>query len=197
MSRSCPSSPASGRAFRKVTAALATYAALLATGALLAGCIEHQTREVAAPPGLPDAHRTVVAPPAPRAGVVYAIRNVADGEVITGPKAVGDAFVGVDDDRGRTSQRWTLLPLRGGRTFQLRVTDVGLCLADHGRGVMEEACDEGNQDQHWLLIPHAGHHEIMFRDNAHCLGITSRGKLVDNECHGDPGELWDFVATSR
>lgn len=168
--------------------------ALVVALATLAGCVEHPHGiEARAPSALPA--RSVPAPP--RAGVLYAIRNVQDGEVITGPKAVSDAFVGVDDDRGRSSQRWTLLPLRGGRTFQIRVSDVGLCLTDHGSGVSEETCDATSQDQQWLVIPHGGHHEIMFRDNAHCLSITSRGKLVDDECQGDDRHLWDFVVASR
>jgi len=163
------------------------------------GCMIEHPREIGAHAPSNDGPRArrAALPPPPKPGVAYAIRNVGDGEVITGPKAVGDAFVGVDDDRGRTSQRWTLVPIGGGRTFQLRVTDVGFCLADHQRGVLEEACDATNQGQHWLVIPHAEHHEIMFRDNAHCLGITSRGKLIDGECRGDAGELWDFVAVSR
>lgn len=184
---------------RRAAAALTAHGLIAVALAMLTGCMIEQPHGIGAQaPSFrsPPERRAALSPP-PKAGVAYAIRNVGDGEVITGPKAVGDEFVGLDDDRGRTSQRWTLVPVGGGRTFQLRVTDVGFCLADHGRGVLEEACDATNQDQHWLIIPHAEHHEIMFRDNAHCLGITSRGKLIDSECHGDAGELWDFVAVSR
>jgi len=166
--------------------------------ATLTGCLIEHPREIEArAPSYALPAQSVAAPAPPRGGVSYAIRNVQDGEVITGPKAVSDAFVGVDDDRGRASQRWTLLPLGGGRMFQLRVNDAGLCLADHGNGVIEENCDASRPDQHWLVIPHGGHHEIMFRDNAHCLAITSRGKLVDDECRGDPRHFWDFVVASR
>ncbi len=169
------------------------YSLVVVALATLTGCLIEHPREVEArAPGYPIPALSVP-PAAPRGGLAYAIRNAQDGEVITGPKVVADAFVGVDDDRGRSSQRWTLLPLRGGRMFQLQVNDAGLCLTDHGNGVIEENCDASSQDQHWLVIPHGGHHEIMFRDNAHCLAITSRGKLVDDECHGEPRQLWDFV----
>lgn len=193
------SAPVPPRTARRAGVSFVARGAIAAALAVLTGCMMEHPREIGthAPGEIRHSERRAAPPPPPRAGVVYSIRNVGDGEVITGPKAVADAFVGVDDDRGRTSQRWTLIPAGGGRTFQLRVTDVGLCLSDHGRGVTEEACDVTNQDQHWMVIPHAEHHEIMFRDNAHCLGTTSRGKLVDDECRGDAGQLWDFVAVSR
>jgi len=126
----------------------------------------------------------------------YAVRNVLDGEVITGPKTVTEKFVGVDDDRGRPSQTWALLPL-GGRKYQLQVSDTLECLADHGHGIQEEACNSAVTDQHWLIVQYADHHEIMFRESTKCLTIAARGKLVDGECHGESHQLWDFVPRRR
>ena len=131
-----------------------------------------------------------------RPNVAYSIHNVFDDEAITGPKVVNDHHVGVDDDRGRPSQTWTPLSV-GGRAYQLQVNDTRECLADHGAGVVEEPCDPLRPDQHWLIVQHAGHHEILFRDTSNCLAITARGKLVDAECHGEAHQLWDFVPRTR
>jgi hypothetical protein len=132
----------------------------------------------------------------PVAGIEYRIQNVGDGEVITGPKVADGTFVGVDDNRNRASQRFTLAAI-GGRMFQIRVMDLGHCLADHGSGIVEEPCLNTDVDQHWLIVGHEGHQEIMFRESTQCLSVSTRGKLVDAECKGQPSQLWDFVPIRR
>jgi hypothetical protein len=179
---------------------LKTHVATWLAMAGLAGCvIEHPA------PATPTVSRaetqdrradTRRAPNPVVAGGTYAIRNVQDNEVITGPKVVSDKFVGVDDDRSRTSQLWTLLPL-GGRKYQLQVIDTLACLADHGQGVIEETCDPSQQDQAWLIVEYGGAYEVMFRDATHCLAVAGRGKLVDADCTGAPHQLWEFLPRQR
>jgi hypothetical protein len=169
---------------------------------LLAGCVVNQEvpRPVSPSGHVPEPARLSNADVAtsltPVANGVYRIRNVGDSEVITGPKAAAEQWVGVDDDRGRGAQHWRLLPL-GGRKYQLQVGDALLCLADHGKGVLEQACDASDKDQHWLVVQHRGHYEILFRDSSRCLGVGGRGKLVDTDCHGTNEQLWDFLASTR
>jgi hypothetical protein len=158
----------------------------------IAGCVITPHPEYVSRKGATSREADLVVP---AAHGTYRIRSVLDGEVITGPKAAAEQYVGVDDDRGRAPQRWKLIPA-GARKFQLQVSDVGYCLADHGSGVLEEVCNAQDRDQQWLIVQHQGHYEIMFRDSEKCLGVGGRGKLVDLECHGTVDQLWDFVPVS-